>query len=166
LPLHRCSSIFFGGGACLRYFEDFRVGDVYELGARSLTQESMIAFAREYDPQPFHVDPEAAKRSVFGTLIASGWQTVGVYMSLLVVGLLNDTPSMGSPGVEGIQWLKPVRPGDRLHARLRVVETIPSKSRPDRGIVKSQGEMLNDDGDLVMTIHATSFIGRRPLATA
>jgi len=146
----------------LRYFEDFIVGEANELGSRTLSQEQIIAFAREYDPQPFHVDPEAAKSSIFGTLIASGWQTVAVFMSLLVNGLLNDTASLGSPGVEGIEWLKPVKPGDRLSARFRVLEVTPSKSRPDRGIVKSQGEVTNQDGALVMTIRATNFFGRRP----
>ncbi len=146
----------------LRYFEDFKVGDVFELGARSLTQEQIIGFAREYDPQPFHTDPEAAKSSMFGTLVASGWQTVAVFMSMLVRGLLLDTASMGSPGVDGVQWLKPVKPGDVLSARLRVLDATPSKSRPDRGIVKSQGEMTNQAGELVMTIRATNFFGRRP----
>ena len=146
----------------MRYFEDFIVGEANELGSRTLSQEQIIAFAREYDPQPFHVDPEAAKSSIFGTLIASGWQTVAVFMSLLVNGLLNDTASLGSPGVEGIEWLKPVKPGDRLSARFRVLEVTPSKSRPDRGIVKSQGEVTNQDGALVMTIRATNFFGRRP----
>ena len=146
----------------MRYFEDFIVGEAHELGSRTLSQDQIIAFAREYDPQPFHVDPEAAKSSIFGTLIASGWQTVAIFMSLLVNGLLNDTASLGSPGVEGIEWLKPVKPGDRLSARFRVLEVTPSKSRPDRGIVKSQGEVTNQDGALVMTIRATNFFGRRP----
>ncbi|HEY5209768.1 MAG TPA: MaoC family dehydratase [Stellaceae bacterium] len=146
----------------MRYFEDFTAGETHELGSRTLSQDQIVAFARDYDPQPFHVDPEAAKSSIFGTLIASGWQTVAVFMSLLVNGLLNDTASLGSPGVEGIQWLKPVKPGDRLSARFRVLEVTPSKSRPDRGIVKSQGEVTNQDGVLVMTIRATNFFGRRP----
>ena len=146
----------------MRYFEDFAVGDVYELGTRTLTQDQIIAFARDYDPQPFHIDPEAAKSSSFGTLVASGWHTVAVFMSLLVHGLLLETPSMGSPGVEGLSWLKPVKPGDTLSARIRVLEKIESKSKPDRGIVKTQGEMLNQDGDMVMTIRAVNFFGRRP----
>jgi acyl dehydratase len=146
----------------VRYFEDFAVGDVYELGSRALSQDEIVAFARDYDPQPFHIDPVAAKRSAFGTLIASGWQTVGVFMSLLVRGLVNDTASMGSPGIEEIKWLKPVKPGDRLSARIRILEATPSKSRPDRGILKTQGELTNQDGELVMTIRAINFFGRRP----
>jgi acyl dehydratase len=146
----------------LRYFEDFAVGQTYELGSRSLSQDQIIAFARDYDPQSFHTDPEAAKRSVFGALIASGWQTVGVFMSLLVTGLIKDTASMGSPGVDSIRWLKPVRPGDRLTGRIRILEAATSKSRAELGILKTEGELYNQTGDKVMTIVATSFIGRRP----
>ena len=146
----------------MRYFEDFAVGDEYELGSRSLTQDQIIAFAREYDPQPFHVDPEAARSGPFGTLIASGWQTVGIFMSLLVDSLINDTVSLGSPGIEGIKWLKPVKPGDRLTGRVRIYESTPSKSRGDRGILKTEGQLTNQDGELVMTIRAVNFFGRRP----
>jgi acyl dehydratase len=146
----------------LRYFEDFVVGDVFELGSRSLTQEQIIAFAREYDPQPFHVDPEAAKSGPFGTLIASGWQTVGIFMSLLVNHLINDTISLGSPGIEGIEWRKPVKAGDRLTAQVRVYEATPSKSRRDRGILKTEGQLTNQNGEVVMTIRAVNFFGRRP----
>jgi acyl dehydratase len=146
----------------LRYFEDFIVGTVFELGSRGLSQEQMIAFARDYDPQPFHVDPDAAKSSVFGSLIASGWQTVAIFMSLLVNAVLKDSASLGSPGIDGIRWLKPVRPGDTLTARFHILEATPSKSRPDRGIVKSRGEVTNQAGELVMTILATNFFARRP----
>jgi acyl dehydratase len=151
-----------GRSVAVRYFEDFAVGDTFELGARSLTQDQIIAFARDYDPQPFHTDPEAAKKSGFGTLIASGWQTVGVFMSLLVHGLVNDTVSLGSPGIEGIQWLKPVKPGDVLSARIRIAEAIASKSKPDRGILKTEGQLTNQSGEVVMTIRAVNFFGRRP----
>lgn len=146
----------------MRYFEDFAVGDVFELGSRSLSQDQIIAFGRDYDPQPFHVDPEAAKSGPFGTLIASGWQTVGVFMSLLVHGLINDTVSLGSPGIEDIKWLRPVKAGDRLTGRVRICESTPSKSRRDRGILKTEGELTNQDGELVMTIRAVNFFGRRP----
>ncbi|HEY7990079.1 MAG TPA: MaoC family dehydratase [Stellaceae bacterium] len=149
----------------MRYFEDFPVGAEYELGSRSLSQDEIVAFARDYDPQPFHTDPVAAKSSAFGTLVASGWQTMGVFMSLLVKSLLADTASMGSPGVEGIQWLKPVKPGDQLTGHLRVLEAMPSKSRADRGVVKTEGRLTNQDGEVVMTVRAINFFGRRP-ATA
>ncbi|MGH7073238.1 MAG: MaoC family dehydratase [Stellaceae bacterium] len=146
----------------MRYFEDFTVGEVFDLGARTLSQDEIIAFARDYDPQPFHVDPEAAKTSIYGGLIASGWQTIGVFMSLLVRNLVNDTVSLGSPGIDEIKWPKPVRPGDRLSGRVRILEAIPSKSRPDRGILKTQGELTNQAGELVMTVRAVNFFGRRP----
>jgi len=146
-----------------RYFEDFSVGEVIELGSRTLSQESIIAFAREFDPQPFHTDPEAAKRSVFGGLIASGWHTASLYMRLLVDGMVSAVAnSMGSPGVDRIEWLKPVRPGDTLRGRVTILDAIPSKSRPDRGTLKTLGEMVNQHGEVVMTIRGIGFFGRRP----
>jgi acyl dehydratase len=146
-----------------RYFEDFSVGEIIPLGSRTLTRESIIAFAEEFDPQPFHVDPERAKRSAFGGLIASGWHTASIYMRLLVDGMVSKVAnSMGSPGIDGIQWLKPVRPGDTLTGRVTILETIPSKSRPDRGTLKTLGELLNQQGEVVMTLRGVGFFGRRP----
>lgn len=146
----------------MRYLEDFTPGEVIELGERSLTEEAIIAFAREFDPQPFHVDPEQARESVYGGLIASGWHTVGTFMRLSVDGLFNDTISMGSPGVDQIRWRKPVRPGDTLCGRLTVVEVTPSRSRPDRGTMRSRGELLNQRDEVVMTLDALGIFGRRP----
>lgn len=145
-----------------RYFEDFRPGEVVALGSRTLDEDAIIAFARDYDPQPFHTDPAAAVHSAFGGLVASGWQTVATYMRLLVDGLLRESTSMGSPGVDEIRWLRPVRPGDTLAARYTVLAATPSKSRPDRGIVTSLGEVLNQRGEVVMTLRAAGFFGRRP----
>jgi acyl dehydratase len=145
-----------------RYFEDFRPGAVVELGSRTLDEAAIVAFAREYDPQPFHTDPEAARSSVFGGLIASGWQTVGVYMRLLVDGCVNGTASLGSPGVDEVRWLVPVRPGDTLSARFTVLEARPSRSRPDRGTVVSLGEVTNQRGEVVMTVRGMGIFGRRP----
>src|SRR5579862_6999289 len=107
----------------LRYFEDFQEGDTIELGSRSVSQEEIIAYAQEFDPQPFHLDIERGKESPFAGLVASGWHTAGIYMRLLVDGLMNHTVGMGSPGVDELRWLQPVRPGDTLHARFTVVET-------------------------------------------
>jgi acyl dehydratase len=146
----------------LRYFEDFRPGEVVELGSRTLDAAAIVAFAREYDPQPFHTDPEAARSSIYGGLIASGWQTVGIYMRLLVEGCLKDTVSLGSAGVDEIRWLVPVRPGDTLSARFTVLEARPSRSRPDRGTIVSRGEVTNQKGEVVMTMHGTGLFGRRP----
>ena len=146
-----------------RYFEDFRVGDTYELGETAqITAEEIIAFARQFDPQPFHLDAEQAKDSLFGQLVASGWHTVSLLMRLLVDGFLSHTISMGSPGVDEVRWLRPLRPGDTMHARFIVLEATPSKSRPTMGVVRSKCEAFNQDGELILTLVGIHFVGRRP----
>jgi acyl dehydratase len=145
-----------------RYFEDFTVGDTLELGSVQISAAEIIAFAEQFDPQPFHLDPVRAEGSVFGGLIASGWHTAGLFMRLFAEGVLNRVPSLGSPGIEQLRWLRPVRPGDTLRARFTVLEVRPSTSRPDRGIVRSRGEMTNQDGEVAMSLEATNFFGRRP----
>ena len=146
----------------IRYFEDFAAGTTIELGSYEFTAENIIKFAREYDPQPMHTDPERARLSPYGGLIASGWQTGGVYMRLLVNSLLGSAESLGSPGLDNLRWLKPVRPGDVLSARITILETRVSESRPERGIVRSRGEMVNQSGELVMQVEAVNFYSRRP----
>jgi len=147
----------------MRYLEDFKVGEVIESGTRTLTKDEIMAFAREFDPQPFHTDPERARASSFGGLIASGWHTASLFMRLLVDAYVNTVAnSMGSPGVDKIEWLKPVRPGDTLTGRLTIVDLIASKSRPDRGTIRTLGEMINQQGETVMTIRGIGFFGRRP----
>lgn len=147
-----------------RYFEDFAllVGQTIPLGSHAFTVESIIAFAQAYDPQPMHTDPERARESIYGGLIASGWHTAATYMRLLVDHLLDETASLGSPGLDHLRWRKPVRPGDTLQARFTVLEATPSRSRPDRGIVRSRGEMVNQHGEVVMDVEAANFFGRRP----
>jgi acyl dehydratase len=145
-----------------RYLEDFQAGETIDLGSKALSAEEIIAFAREYDPQPFHVDPERAQESIYGGLIASGWLTIGTFMRLLVDSLLNDTISMGSPGWDQLRWLKPVRPGDTLRGRITVLEVTPSRSRADRGTARFHGEMLNQRDEVVMTVEALGIFGRRP----
>lgn len=145
------------------YFEDFVEGQTVELGAFSLSEEEIIDFASKYDPQPMHIDPEAARQSIYGGLIASGWHTAASYMRLVVDNVLAGSDSIGSPGVDQLRWLKPVRPGDSLTARFHILETRTSNSRPERGIVRSRGELLNQAGDVVMTCEAVNFFGRRPL---
>ncbi|HEV8029086.1 MAG TPA: MaoC family dehydratase [Stellaceae bacterium] len=146
-----------------RYLEDFHPGEVIELGSRTVSAEEIIAFARQFDPQYFHIDPERAKASPFGGLIASGWHTVAMYMRLVVDRFISGmAESMGSPGVDGIRWLKPVRPGDTLMGRSTVVEIIPSKSRADRGTLKSLGELVNQHGEVVMQMNSVGFFARRP----
>ncbi len=145
------------------YFEDFHVGDTLELGETAqITADEIITFARQFDPQPFHLDAEQAKESLFGQLVASGWHTTSLMMRLLVDGLLNHTISMGSPGVDEVRWLRPLRPGDTLRARFSVLETTPSKSRPTMGVVRSKIEAFNQDAELIMTLEGIHFIGRRP----
>lgn len=143
------------------YFEDFEPGQVVELGSRTVTEEEMVAFARTWDPQPFHVDPDAAADSVFGGLIASGWHTGAMWMRLYVDSLLGGASSQGSPGIEELRWLAPVRPGDTLHGRVTVLETTPSERRPDRGTVRIRGEMVNADGVTVLSMVSRGHFGRR-----
>jgi acyl dehydratase len=146
------------------YLEDFAPGQVRESTPRTLTKDEIVTFARQYDPQPFHVDEAAAKDSVFGGLIASGWQTVAIMMRLLWDTFLKDTASLGSPGSDEIRWLKPVRPGDTLRARFTIVEVTPSRTKLDRGIVRTFTEVLNQHGEVVMTHRGLGMFGRRPPA--
>jgi acyl dehydratase len=143
-------------------FEDFAVGQVYELGSRTVTEAELVEFARQWDPQPFHVDPEAAKESVFGGLIASGWQTGAIWMRMYVDTMLGSA-ARGSPGIEELRWLAPVRPGDTLTGRLTVLETTPSATKPDRGTIRIRGEMVNQDGVTVMAMTSRGHFGRRPV---
>jgi acyl dehydratase len=145
-----------------QYFEDFRPGQTVELGSRTVTEEEIVAFARQWDPQPFHIDAEAARDSVFGGLVASGWHTGAMWMRLYVDSLLDNTASHGSPGVEELRWLAPVRPGDTLTGRLEVLEAVPSERRPDRGTVRIRAEMVNQDGVTVMSMTTRGHFGRRP----
>ena len=145
-----------------RWFEDFQPGDVAEFGDHEMTEEEILGFAGRYDPQIFHIDPEAAKSSIYGGLIASGWHTVAVMMRLLVEHYIPPNASLGSPGVDELRWLRPVRPGDRLRVRVTVQEAVGSRSRPDRGIVRSFTEVLNQDGDAVMTLRSMLLYRRRP----
>ena len=150
----------------MRYFEDFQVGERIELGSVTVTEEEIIAFAQQYDPQPFHISPEQAKHSYYGGLIASGWHTVSLLMRLMVNVLINDTISFGSPGVDEVRWLKPVRPNDTLHARLTIVNAVPSKRRAELGILTSSSEVFNQSGELVLTLKGVHFFGRRPIKQA
>jgi acyl dehydratase len=142
-------------------FEDFKAGESRTFGPRTLTREEIIAFARDWDPQPFHLDEAAAKRSPFGGLIASGWQTAALSMRLVVDGMLADSTSMGSPGLDELKWLKPVRPGDALTVEVTVLEVTPSRSKPDRGSVKVSYRCTNQTGETVMTMVARILFLRR-----
>ena len=142
-------------------FDDFAAGQVYELGSRTVTEDEIVDFARQWDPQTFHVDPEAAKESVFGGLIASGWQTGAIWMRMYVDTMLG-TAARGSPGIEELRWLAPVRPGDTLTGRLTVLEATPSATKPDRGTIRIRGEMVNQDGVTVMAMTSRGHFDRRP----
>ena len=144
------------------YLEDFRPGQVRESPARTLTKDEIVTFARQYDPQTFHIDEDAARHSVFGGLIASGWQTIGIMMRLMWDTFLSDTASLGSPGCDEIRWLAPVRPGDALRAGFTITDVVPSRSKPDRGIVRTFTEVLNQRDEVVMTVRGLGMFGRRP----
>ena len=143
------------------YFEDLTLGRVFELGAVEVSADEIIEFATRFDPQPFHIDPVAAADTMFGGIIASGWHTCSMCMRLLVDGLLSGSTSLGSPGMEQIRWLAPVRPGDRLTARSTVEDARPSSSKPDRGTVTLLTEMHNQAGVVVMTMRGMGMYSRR-----
>ena len=145
------------------YFEDFTVGQVIDLGeVPQLTEEEIMAFARQWDPQPFHIDPVAAKESMYGGLIASGWQTALMTMRLQVDNLLHDADTQGSPGVENIRFRKPVRAGQRLRARYTVLVAEPSAKRPTLGKVLGRTELVDDSGEIVYSMDGWGLMGRRP----
>jgi acyl dehydratase len=146
----------------MRYWEDFAVGDVTELGAIDVTEHEIVEFAERYDPQPFHIDPVAARDGPFGGLVASGWHTTALFMGLFVRGILLDSASMGSPGIESLRWTAPVRPGDRLTGRVTVTDSQPSSTNPQRGTIFTTSEVFNQHGVLVMTMQARGFFARRP----
>jgi acyl dehydratase len=143
-----------------RYFEDYLPGAVFECGRTSVTEAEIIEFARRYDPQDMHVDAAAAARGRFGGLVASGWHTAAMTMRLVADNFLPKAASLASPGIDELRWLKPVRPGDMLRVRVTVVEATPSRSRSDRGMVRSFVEALNQDGDVVMSMKPMNIIRR------
>jgi len=142
-------------------YEDLVPGRTFTFPPRTLSREDIVRFAREWDPQSFHLDEEAARKSHFGGLVASGWQTGSLAMRMVVDGLLASASSMGSPGIDELRWLKPVRPDDPLTLTLTVLEARPSRSKPDRGSVKLGYVMVDGRGDPVMTMTAWVIFGRR-----
>lgn len=146
------------------YWDDFEVGQVLNYGGMTISREQIVEFAREFDPQPFHVDEAAAAASPYGGLIASGWQTAGLFMRMLADNVLNKSTSMGSPGVEYLRWHKPVRPGDTLRVRHTVLEKRPSQNRPTLGLVKNRFETLNQHDEVVMEMVSIGMFLRRPAA--
>lgn len=141
-----------------RYFEDYIAGAVYEFGVIKVEARDIIDFARRFDPQDFHTDPDAAKKTNFRGLVASGWHTAGLMMRLFVEHYLSKVASLGSPGVDELRWIQPVRPGDELSIRVTVADTKSSRSKPDRGIVHSFIEVMNQDRKIVMSMKAVNFL--------
>lgn len=135
-----------------RFLEDFAVGSSAELGSVHVTEDEIRTFATRYDPQPFHTDPHAAQRWPYGGLIASGWHTAAMMMRVIVDAFIDPETSLGSPGLGPIRWTLPVRPGDVLHVRARVTGNRRSQSKPDRGTVTLEVDVLNQNGDVVMTV--------------
>lgn len=144
-----------------RYLEDYVVGSVHEFGPVAITEEEIVQFGKQFDPQVFHTDPDGAGETVYGGLIASGWQTCGLFMRLFVAHYLPGPASLGSPGVDELRWLKPVRPGDELTLRITVHNIKPSRSKPDRGVLFSFCEMLNQNREVVSTMMAMNLIRYR-----
>ena len=144
-----------------RYLEDYVEGDVHRFGPIAVEQDEVLSFARRFDPQAMHTDPEAAKRGAFGGLIASGWHTAGLMMRLYVGHYLTHVASLASPGLDELRWLKPVRPGDLLSVRVTVLKAVPSKSKPDRGAVTSFIEVINQHDEVVMTLKVVNLIAKR-----
>jgi acyl dehydratase len=147
------------------FWEDLVAGSVRELGTTSVTAEEIKEFARRYDPQPFHLDEEAAADSIFGGLVASGWQTAALCMRLTVDNLLRHSTSQGSPGLEGLKWLKPVHPGDLLSLRHSILESRPMRKRPATGLVRSRWELFNQRGEKVFEMEGWGMFGRRAPAS-
>ena len=150
----------------MKYFEDVRAGETAVLGSRAVTEDEIVAFARRYDPQPFHTDPEAARASIFGGLIASGWHTCAIMMRLSVDAMQREgVAGAGSPGIDSCRWLRPVRPGDTLTLTREVLDVWPSRSRPI-GFVRSRNEMVNQRGETVLAVVGVSMLQRRPRVPA
>jgi len=148
------------------YFDDYAPGTTFDCGSVSVDEAEIISFARAFDPQALHVDPEAASRGPFGGLVASGWHTAALVMRQLVEHYLAAEASLGSPGLDEIRWPYPVRPGDTLRVRATVVEARRSLSKPDRGIVRTMAEAVNQDNRPVMRATAINFFRVRPASDA
>lgn len=155
----------FATPASERYFEDYAQGAVFEFGAIAITEQSIIDFARQYDPQDMHVDPAWSAQGPFGQVIASGWQTVALMMRLFVEHYL-PRGGLAAPGIDELRWPRPVRPGDTLRVRVTVLEARRSRSKPDRGLVRSLVEVLNQDNAVVLTMQPMNLVRCRPESLA
>jgi acyl dehydratase len=145
-----------------RWFEDYVVGTRAEHGSVRVDEAELVDFGRRYDPQPFHVDREAAASGPYGGLIASGWHTCALMMRLLAQEYLSPISSLGSPGVDELRWIRPVRPGAELSLRTTVEEARRSRSKPDRGLVRTRVELVDDAGEVVLRLLAMNLVRARP----
>ena len=148
------------------FWEDFPAGQVRRFGDMAVTREAVIAFANQFDPQPFHLDDAAAEHSLFGGLSASGWHTCAMAMRMMCDAYLLDSASLGSPGLDTLRWLKPVHPGDTLHMRMEVLQARPMASRPHVGLVQSRWEVFNQHGEQVLTMEGWGMMRRKDVARA
>src|SRR6185503_9583327 len=149
------------------YLEDLKVGAETEFGSYEVTREEVLEFARKYDPQPFHLSDEEAAKTHFGRIAASGWHTAAMTMAVIARRVVDqEQAGLGSPGIDELRWKKPVYPGDTLHVRGKILETTPSRSRPDMGSFRTQTTVTNQDGDVVMTFISIVLIRRRPVEDA
>jgi len=145
-------------------WEDFHVGDVRVMGSHTVTEAEIVDFARQFDPQRFHVDAAQAEKTIYKGLIASGWHTCGLIFRMACDGFLLASSSMGSPGLDNVRWLKPVRPGDTLRTRIEILETRPMASKSDLGMVKVRWEGLNQRDEVVVSMENWGMFGRRTSA--
>lgn len=168
---HRRHSSFGGQTVCMaefarpvseRYFEDYLPGIDVRCGAEHVHEADILRFASEFDPQAIHADPAAAAKGPFGGLIASGWHTTAITMRIVAAFFLNDKASLASPGVDELRWTLPVRPGDVLSARFEILEARPSRSKPDRGIIRTRITVFNDRDEAVLSLVAMNMLRRRP----
>jgi acyl dehydratase len=145
----------------LRY-EDFSLGQRFDLGSVTVTETEIVAFARQFDPQPFHTDRATAAHTPFGGVVASGWHTAALCMRLLVDGLLSRMDTLGSPGVDALRWLRPLRPDDTLHLHATISAMRPSESKPDRGVMTMHLEAYNQEDEMLLSMEGVNFVRRAP----
>jgi acyl dehydratase len=148
----------------VRYLEDFAAGQTFNTGRHRVDKEQIIAFARQFDPQPFHTDEEAARQSPFGGLAASGWHTAGMTMRLMLDGEFKPAGGILGVGFDDLSWPRPVRPGDELHAISEILDVRPSKSKPDRGMIRVRTTTFNQNNEPVMVFTGNLLVPRRPVS--
>jgi acyl dehydratase len=161
LATRTLSAVDFAAPIGDRYFEDYAPGAVYEYGYAQVTEPEMLAFARQFDPQPIHVDPGFAATGPFGGLIASGWHTTGIFMRLFADHYLSRVASLASPGIDELRWATPLRPGDSLRLRTTILQARRSRTKPDRGLVHTRAELLNQQDDNVLSLIAMNLLRLR-----